>query len=129
MRNRIVVLSLFFCFSAFWATQAQMISWREPGVSTCYKIDFFNNHLYQSNADGRWDDLGLVNFQDVKFAEVFSNSDGINPVKLEGQTGTFLIMECSGQVYRFSIATKTLKREDLTFSVVLIVKQSNLPGK
>ncbi len=94
---------------------AQTFSWREPGVSTCYKVDFFTSHLYQSNAEGRWDDLGLMNFQDVKLGEVYWSSEGINPVKLQGQVGTFLIMECSGQVYRFTLATKTLKREDLTF--------------
>ena len=115
MRIRIVVLSIFFCLIAVLATQAQTISWREPGVSTCYKIDFFNNHLYQSNTQGRWDDMGVANFQDVKVGEVYSSADGLNPVKIDGQVGTFLIMECSGQVYRFTLATKTLKREDLTF--------------
>ena len=115
MRDRFIKLLILFCVGVVFNSHGQILSWREPGLSTCYKIDFFTGHLYQSNSQGRWDDLGLTTFQNVKLGEVYSSADGINPVKIEGQSGTLLIMECSGQVYRFTLATKTLKREDLTF--------------
>lgn len=112
---RFTIIVFFFYLGALFPSIAQTFSWREPGMATCYKVDFFTSHLYQSNKDGRWDDMGPMNFQDVKLGEVYWSSEGINPVKIQGQSGTFLIMECSGQVYRFVLATKTLKREDLTF--------------
>jgi hypothetical protein len=92
-----------------------VFSWREPGVFTCYKIDFFTNRLYQSNAQGQWEDLGEVNYQDIKKMDLYSNADAINPVKLQGKKGTYLIMECSGQLYHFDFSTRILKREDMTF--------------
>jgi hypothetical protein len=106
---------LFFLLCCALSLQAQVFSWREPGIRTCYKIDFVANHLYESNAKGQWQDLGVVNLVDVKAADLYTNADAINPIKLKGHKGTFLVMECSGQVYYFDLATKTIKREDLTF--------------
>lgn len=96
-------------------SHAQVFSWREPGVSTCYKIDFVANHLFESNVKGQWVDLGEVNLVDIKSADLYSNADAINPIKIKGRPGTLLVMECSGQVYHFNLASKTLKREDLTY--------------
>lgn len=107
----ILIFSLFSAFSS----EAQVFSWREPGVSTCYKIDFVANHLFASNLKGQWQDLGVVNLVDVKSADLYSNADAINPIKMKGRLGTLLVLECSGQVYNFNLATKTLKREDLTY--------------
>jgi hypothetical protein len=94
---------------------AQVFSWREPGVSTCYKIDFVTSHVFESNVKGQWQDLGEVHLVDVKSPDLYSNADAINPIKMKGRSGTLLVMECSGQVYHFNLATKTLKREDLTY--------------
>jgi hypothetical protein len=107
----ILIISLFSAFSS----KAQVFSWREPGVSTCYKIDFVANHLFESNLKGQWQDLGEINLVDIKSADLYSNADAINPIKMKGRPGTLLVMECSGQVYNFNLATKTLKREDLTY--------------
>ena len=104
-------LLLIICFSS----QAQVFSWREPGVSTCYKIDFFTNRLYQSNTKGGWEDMGDVKYQDIKMSDLFTNADAINPVKIHGKKGTYLIMECSGQLYHFELETRMLKREDATY--------------
>jgi hypothetical protein len=104
----------FFIFIGLSA-HSQIFSWRDPLNSTCYKIDFVTNRCYVSNSKGLWQDTGNVNLQDIKPADLFSNADAINPVKIPSKTGTYLIMECSGQVYYFEPATRTLKREDLTF--------------
>lgn len=109
------LIFLFLFLISCYSSQAQVFSWREPGVSTCYKIDFFMNRLYQSNSQGRWEDLGEVHYQDIKMGDLYSNADAINPVKLQGKNGTYLIMECSGQLYHIDYSTRTLKRDDLTF--------------
>ncbi len=106
---------LYLLLSICFSSHAQVFSWREPGVSTCYKIDFFTNRLYQSNAQGRWEDIGDVQYQDVKRPDLFTNADAINPVKLPGKLGTYLILECSGQLYHFDLGTRILKREDATY--------------
>ncbi len=109
-------LNLFFIllFGAI-PMSAQVFSWREPESSTCYKIDFTLNRLYESNVQGQWQEKGEVNYLNVKLGDLYSSSNAINPMKLKGRKGTFLVMECSGQVYYFDLATRTISREDLTF--------------
>lgn len=111
--SRLYFLFIFIFLSL--TAQAQIFSWRDPNSSTCYKIDFVTNRFYESSAKGLWQDIGDVNYQDIKSADLYSNADAINPIKIPGKLGTFLIMECSGQVYHFDSSTRTLKREDLTF--------------
>lgn len=115
MRVRFLLFILFVLLFAPLLSHAQVFSWRESGVSTCYKIDFVANHLFESNVKGQWVDLGEVNLVDIKSADLYSNADAINPIKIKGRPGTLLVMECSGQVYHFNLASKTLKREDLTY--------------
>lgn len=110
------------CFSLFVfllftsiSVLAQGFAWREPGLTTCYKIDFDAKRLLVSNEKGEWVDLGDVNFVDVKPADLYTSSDAINPIHIKGKVGTYLILECSGQVYHFSLPTKTLSRVDLTY--------------
>ncbi|WP_395767729.1 hypothetical protein [Aquirufa sp.] len=110
-RQYFLLLFIFIALSA----HAQIFSWRDPNNSTCYKIDFVTNRCYVSNSKGLWQDIGNINLQDIKSADLFSNADAINPVKVPGKKGTYLLMECSGQVYIFEPDTRTLKREDLTF--------------
>ena len=115
MRLNFKFFLLFFLLNCAFSLHSQVFSWREPGMSTCYKIDFVSNHLFESNVEGKWLDLGTVNFKDIKALDLYSNADAINPLKIKGKKGTYLVMECSGQVYYFDLATKTIKREDLTF--------------
>lgn len=115
MRFNPKLFLLFFLLSSVFSLHAQFFSWREPGVSTCYKIDFDVNHLFESNIKGEWQDLGEVKLVDIKSVDLYTNSDAINPLKIKGKSGTFLVLECSGQVYNFNFATKTLARVDLTY--------------
>jgi hypothetical protein len=115
MRLSSILFILYLLFNGLSSTHAQMFSWREPSKLTCFKIDFFTNRLYQSNQQGEWLDVGGVNYQDIIKADLFSSEEGINAVKIQGKLETYLIMECSGQVYSFNQTTRTLKREDLTF--------------
>lgn len=106
---------LFFLLCCAISLQAQVFSWREPGVSTCYKIDFKINHLFESNVKGEWQDLGEVKLVDIKSVDLFTSSDAINPIHIKGKVGTYLTLECSGQVYHFNRQTKTFSRVDLTY--------------
>jgi hypothetical protein len=81
MRVRFLLFILFALLFAPLLSHAQVFSWREPGVSTCYKIDFVANHLFESNVKGQWVDLGEVNLVDIKSADLYSNADAINPIK------------------------------------------------
>lgn len=115
MRFSSILFILFLFFNGMLSTHAQVFSWREPSKLTCFKIDFFTNRLYQSNQQGQWLDIGNVNYKGVIKADLFSSDQGINAVTVQGKLETFLIMECSGQVYSFNQFSRTLKREDLTF--------------
>lgn len=115
MRAITVLFYFFFSIVAYFPAFTQVFSWREPGTSVCSKIDFFTNRYYQSTPQGRWEDKGEVHLQGILPADLYSNADAINPVKVPGKTGVFLMMECSGQLYHFEPSTRILSREDATF--------------
>ena len=115
MRYRFLYFILFFVVNGLVPAHAQVFSWREPGKSTCYKIDFPANKLLESDSKGQYQVLGDINLVDVKMHDLYSTAEAINPMKIKGRPGTFLVMECSGQVYYFDLPSKTLTRDDLTF--------------
>ncbi len=115
MRNfKSLIFSIGLIFGMF-PSFGQVFSWREPDATICYKIDFHTNRLLFTTPQGTWQDMGEIQLQNIKSLDLYSNSENINPVKIPGKRGTYLLIECSGQVYYFDVSTRTISREDLTF--------------
>jgi hypothetical protein len=115
MRGISLLVTLFLFVGSVFTAHSQSFSWREPNQHICYKIDFATKHLWESFTDGKWNDVGEIALDGIRMDDLYEVSDAINPVKVKGKSGTYLVLECSGQVYHFDRTTKKIRREDRTF--------------
>ncbi len=115
MRYRLILFILFFVIYGVLPSQAQVFSWREPNQKTCYKIDFVSKELFASDDQGIWKSRGPMEFHDVVLTDIFSRTEGLNPFHVDGDPGTYLSLECTGQVYYFDVNKHSLTRLDHTF--------------
>ena len=107
----------FLVFFLALATQAsaQMMAWQEEQSKEFVRLDFTTGEVFKKNDFGPWALKGHFTEEGVNRSDLFTNIFGAVEVSSSKLGISYLMINCTGQVYEWNRNTLHIKRLDKTY--------------
>ena len=109
---------LFFFFLFLFLARpisAQEAKWIHPTTGNFYQINFETQTLFENKDGVHWNKIADLSFQDIQGYDLVSGNRTYQEFPIPGSSISYLLVNCTGQVYQLDRKNWILKRIDLTF--------------
>jgi len=112
-----VFLLFFFFLLLFWASpvSAQEAKWIQPTTGNFYQINFETHALFENKDGVHWNKIADLSFEDIQSHDLISGNRTYQEFSIPGTSVSYLMVNCTGQVYQLDRKNWILKRIDRTF--------------
>jgi hypothetical protein len=107
-------LSLLFVF-LIGSISAQLAKWTHPQNGNHYQINFETKEFFENKDGYQWNKIATLSFENIKFHDLISGLRNYVEIPISGSDYSYLLVNCTNQVYELDRKNLVLKRLDQTF--------------
>ncbi len=108
-----------YIFLFFWGllpqANAQILVWQEEQSKEFVRLDFSTGEVYRKSDFSTWTSQGHFTEEGINRQDLFTNVFGASEVTSNKPGISYLMINCTGQVYEFNRLKNHIKRLDKTF--------------
>jgi len=94
---------------------AQKAKWIHPITGNFYQIDFETQTLLENNDRVHWKKIADLSFEEIISKDLIFGNRSYQEIPIPGSSLSYLLVNCTGQVYQLDRKNWVLKRVDQTF--------------
>jgi len=94
---------------------AQKAKWIHPTTGNFYQIDFETQTLLENNDGVHWKKIADLSFEEIISKDLIFGNRSYQEIPIPGSSLSYLLVNCTGQVYQLDRKNWVLKRVDQTF--------------
>ena len=94
---------------------AQLLVWQEEQSKEFVRLDFSTGEVYRKSDFSTWTSQGHFTEEGINRQDLFTNVFGASEVTSNKPGISYLMINCTGQVYEFNRLKNHIKRLDKTF--------------
>jgi hypothetical protein len=94
---------------------AQKAKWIHPITGNFYQIDFETQTLLENNDGVHWKKIEDLSFEEIISKDLIFGNRSYQEIPIPGSSLSYLLVNCTGQVYQLDRKNWVLKRVDQTF--------------
>lgn len=114
MRYLRVLISLILSFF-YGNILAQSAKWAQPSTGNYCHINFETKEYFENTDGNQWNKIADLSFQDIKSYDLITGTRNYQEIPIPGSNLSYLLVNCTGQVYQLDRTNWILKRIDQTF--------------
>ena len=92
-----------------------MAKWIHPLTGNFYQIDFETQTLLENNDGVHWKKIADLSFEEIISQDLIFGNRSYQEIPIPGSSISYLLVNCTGQVYQLDRKNWILKRVDQTF--------------